>query len=55
MVYQFMPIVMFKILNFGMKTLLFEQEPGLQIEITDSDFPLQYFELFFYDCDYPNI
>lgn len=38
---------MFKILNFGMKTLLFEQEPGLQIEITDSDFPLQYFELFF--------
>lgn len=49
-----MPIIMFKILNFGMKTLLFEQEPGLQIEITDSDFPLQYFELFFYDCDYPN-
>lgn len=43
-----MPIIMFKILNFGMKTLLFEQEPGIQIEITDSDFPLQYFELFFY-------
>lgn len=35
--------------------LSFEQEPGLQKEVSDSDSPIEYFELFLDDFDYQNI
>lgn len=58
MVYQFMPIIMFKILKFGMKAIRLywlNRNQVYKLKLLILIFHSSILNCFFYDCDYPNI